>query len=72
MLHMFTDSSETDLPCESSPCRNGATCTNIILDDLVYECKCADEWTGLTCETGSNYQNNLFKMNYLLNNIIHN
>ena len=45
----------TVLPCDSSPCKNGATCTNIN-DNLNYECKCADGWTGLTCETGSNYQ----------------
>ena len=35
--------------CESSPCRNGATC----IDELdYYTCECMPRFTGTRCEAG--------------------
>ena len=36
--------------CASSPCKNGATCTNM---EGAYSCFCADGYTGQNCETGT-------------------
>lgn len=38
------------LPCDSSPCQNGGTCTNGMVD---YSCACPSGWTGDNCETGN-------------------
>ncbi|KAI8515727.1 hypothetical protein Bbelb_065400 [Branchiostoma belcheri] len=35
--------------CESSPCRNGGTCRNLVNQ---YRCNCVPGWTGVNCETG--------------------
>ena len=35
--------------CESSPCKNGGTCKNLIND---YNCTCASGYLGKSCETG--------------------
>ena len=35
--------------CQSSPCQNGAACTNQCPD---YECTCLDGFIGDNCETG--------------------
>ena len=34
--------------CDSSPCRNGATCTNTV--DGSFECTCARGWRGYACD----------------------
>ena len=36
--------------CFSSPCENGATCTE--LDGAGFECACVPGYTGTLCETG--------------------
>ena len=35
--------------CASSPCRNGATCTDAVNS---YMCRCVAGYTGTHCETG--------------------
>ena len=35
--------------CASSPCRNGATCTDAVNS---YTCRCVAGYTGKLCETG--------------------
>ena len=35
--------------CESDPCLNGGTCTDVINE---YTCDCADGWEGVNCENG--------------------
>ena len=37
-------------PCDSSPCKNGATCTN---EGDSFSCKCAENFMGQTCDTGT-------------------
>ena len=37
--------------CASSPCKNGATCTDEVFD---YTCTCASGWTGKNCDTDIN------------------
>ena len=34
-------------PCDSSPCKNGGTCTN---EGESFSCKCAEDFQGETCE----------------------
>ena len=41
-----------DFPCESSPCLNGAACTN--LPGHTYRCTCAPGWSGPTCSVNRN------------------
>lgn len=38
------------ISCSSSPCLNGATCTNTLGG---YRCWCTPGWTGRTCQTGT-------------------
>ena len=37
--------------CLSSPCKNGATCTDEV---FAYTCTCASGWTGKNCDTDIN------------------
>lgn len=39
-------------PCDSDPCQNGGTCTN--LGDNNFECECAPGFGGDICEEGNN------------------
>ena len=34
--------------CSSSPCKNGATCTNLVNS---YSCSCPNGYTGINCES---------------------
>ncbi len=45
----YTFSSEVD-ECQSSPCQNGATCTD---EANSFSCSCVDGFTGSLCETGT-------------------
>ena len=48
-LHLFFYSDIDE--CASAPCRNGATCTDLVNG---YTCTCAPGWTGTHCETDIN------------------
>ena len=34
--------------CSSSPCRNGSTCSNLV---VTYSCRCSMGYTGVNCES---------------------
>nr|XP_047131777.1 protein crumbs-like [Hydra vulgaris] len=38
------------LACDSNPCFNGATCTNLFPRNTNYKCDCANGWTGVNCD----------------------
>ncbi|XP_031552327.1 uncharacterized protein LOC116289522 isoform X2 [Actinia tenebrosa] len=48
-LRYCGNNTESNNTCVSSPCRNGATCTDT---DYGYNCTCPYEYTGRHCETG--------------------
>ena len=51
--HLFFNPAERD-PCDSSPCRNGGTCTKVRYD--VFKCTCAKGFTGNSCAQGKKKQ----------------
>lgn len=53
---------ETDInECVSSPCRNGATCVNLV---NAYKCTCPTGYTGTNCD-----RNQLFYIQLLINHV---
>ena len=46
LFHVSTDIDE----CASSPCKNGATCNDLVNS---YSCDCVPGYTGTHCEQGS-------------------
>ncbi len=44
-------------PCASSPCRNGATCSNNNNDTSpFFSCNCINGYSGQTCSIGKNFE----------------
>ena len=41
--------------CDSRPCQNGGTCTDLVDD---YSCACVVGYVGISCETGTNHDLN--------------
>ena len=39
--------------CESSPCQNGGTCTDMLRG---YDCQCTDEYIGVNCGVCKYYE----------------
>lgn len=45
-VHCILTEEEVPPPCESNPCKNGATCQDV---DNGYKCTCLPGWTGDNC-----------------------